>query len=303
VALYSPGPGYGQPYVPPDASAVPATLKRAVWLMYAGAAFAVLSAVLDGVWVRGSVVPVFIRDLEAQNPASSLPDAATLTSDIGAGVIAGVVITAVIMVSLWLWMAWKNRTGRNWARIVSTVFFGLSCLSLYSDVSGSVMTNVSERGSVASGATSVPVSAMPAWLIITGVVYWLIGLVTIILLWQRGSTQFYQARRATKLYGQAPYGQPGYTQPGYAQPGYAQPGYAQPGYAQPGYGQPGYGSGSGAPDYGQSPGPFRPYGQPPGPTPSPAPMPPEDYNQPPVPPAPRPPYDGRSQEPEEPQDG
>src|ERR1700749_2289708 len=123
--------------------------------MYAGAAFSVLSAVLDGVWIRGSVAPVFVRDLEAQNPASNLPDAATLTSDIGAGVIAGVVILAVIMVSLWLWMAWKNRTGRNWARIVSTVFFGLSCTSLYSDVSGSVQTNVSGSGAAASGATSV----------------------------------------------------------------------------------------------------------------------------------------------------
>ena len=40
------------------------------------------------------------------------------------------VIGALIAIGLWLWMAWANRRGRNWARIVSAVFFGINTLDL-----------------------------------------------------------------------------------------------------------------------------------------------------------------------------
>ena len=40
------------------------------------------------------------------------------------------IVGALIAVALWLWMAWANNRGRNWARIVSAVFFGISTLDL-----------------------------------------------------------------------------------------------------------------------------------------------------------------------------
>ena len=36
----------------------------------------------------------------------------------------------LIGVLLWVWMAWANNKGRNWARIVASVLFGLNTISL-----------------------------------------------------------------------------------------------------------------------------------------------------------------------------
>ena len=35
------------------------------------------------------------------------------------------------LIALWLWMARANGQGRNWARILSTVLFGLGTLELH----------------------------------------------------------------------------------------------------------------------------------------------------------------------------
>ena len=42
------------------------------------------------------------------------------------------IVVGVIQCLLWLWMAWKIRSGRNWARVLSTVFFGFMSLGLLS---------------------------------------------------------------------------------------------------------------------------------------------------------------------------
>jgi len=42
-----------------------------------------------------------------------------------AGRVFGFIAGAVALAGLWLWMAWKNKQGRPWARVVSTVFFGV----------------------------------------------------------------------------------------------------------------------------------------------------------------------------------
>ncbi|HUD79260.1 MAG TPA: hypothetical protein VMR00_15515 [Streptosporangiaceae bacterium] len=39
-------------------------------------------------------------------------------------------VGAVIAIGLWLWMAWANGRGRNWARTVAAVLFGINTLSL-----------------------------------------------------------------------------------------------------------------------------------------------------------------------------
>jgi hypothetical protein len=148
-----------------------------------------------------------------------------------AGVLVGGVILGLLEAALWLWMAWKTKAGRNWARITSTVFFGLLTMEF---LGGLLKLQAAPKGVI--------------------VVEWAVGLAALILLWQRESNQFVAAAKQARLGYAAP------QQPGYGAP--AQPyGQAAPfGQQPPAYGQ--------TPPYGQSPqyGPYGtplPYGQPP----------------------------------------
>jgi hypothetical protein len=88
-------------------------------------------------------------------------------------------VGALIGAALWFWMAVANRQGKNWARITSTVFFGLDCLALIGIIA------------IASGST---VSASAGAIVIaSATVQWLIGLAAVILLWRPQSTQYFNA--------------------------------------------------------------------------------------------------------------
>jgi hypothetical protein len=95
---------------------------------------------------------------------------------------------AILGVALWLWMARANKAGKNWARITSTVFFGIDCLGLLLLLIGvgAVMHSVS------SSLRIVLVLAALA-----GVLTWVIGLVTIVLLWSRESSEYYAAMKGS----------------------------------------------------------------------------------------------------------
>jgi len=79
------------------------------------------------------------------------------------------VVESLIAIGLWLLMAWGNKNGQNWARIVATVLFGLNTLFL-------LLSFVRATVSV-SLAFSVLV--------------WLIGLGAIVLLWRKESSQYF----------------------------------------------------------------------------------------------------------------
>ena len=72
---------------------------------------------------------------------------------------------------LWLWMAWANKRGKNWARITGTVFFALYTLDLIL---------VAARS--ASGISTV-----------FAIVTWLVGLGATIMLWRRESSGYFHA--------------------------------------------------------------------------------------------------------------
>jgi hypothetical protein len=55
-----------------------------------------------------------------------------------AGRIAGGAISGLIAGGLWLCMAWANKRGRSWARIVSTVLFGLLSLEAAASLPGTL---------------------------------------------------------------------------------------------------------------------------------------------------------------------
>jgi len=82
----------------------------------------------------------------------------------------------ILGIALWIWMAWANRGGRKWARIVATVFFGLDTLGLLS-------------------AIARPHAVLS--LVLT-VLIWLVGLGAIVLMWNKESSAYYQAMSAPR---------------------------------------------------------------------------------------------------------
>jgi hypothetical protein len=152
----------------PVPSQPPNSLLTAVRLMYAGAIISGLSFIL-GLVTIGSVR----RTLEKQYPSYS---ASKISSLVNAEIVV-VVIAGVIGVGLWLWMAWANKRGKNWARITGTVFFGLYTLDLIL---------VAARS--ASGISTV-----------FAIVTWLIGLGATIMLWRRESTTYIRDQQQQQL--------------------------------------------------------------------------------------------------------
>jgi hypothetical protein len=77
-----------------------------------------------------------------------------------------VIAVGLAPIALWLWMARAAGQGRNWARILSTLLFGLATLQL-----------TGSRG-------VVPV--------LCAALTWLIGLVAVWLLWRQSSSAFFK---------------------------------------------------------------------------------------------------------------
>ena len=71
--------------------------------------------------------PLGGQSAEPLGPPASLT--AAQVSHLNTVIIAAVAI-GLVVIALWLWMARANGQGRNWARIPSTVLFGLATLEL-----------------------------------------------------------------------------------------------------------------------------------------------------------------------------
>ncbi len=160
--MYQPYPSSGQP-VEPERPAAPTTVQNAVKLMYAGAAVSTVSLIVSLTTLSGTKTAI-----RKAKPSLTVAQVNQLNTFI----ISLAVVSGVVGIVLWLWMARKNSQGRNWARIVSTVLFGLATLDLF-------------------GVLSQPKT-------LTGLVFplltWLIGLGAIVLLWRRPSTEFFGPR-------------------------------------------------------------------------------------------------------------
>jgi hypothetical protein len=83
------------------------------------------------------------------------------------------VILGLIGIGLWIWMASANKAGKNWARITSTVFFGLDTLGL--------LASFSQAETLLGRLVSL--------------VVWLIGLGVIVMLWRKESSAYFAAAR------------------------------------------------------------------------------------------------------------
>jgi hypothetical protein len=158
------GAGSGEPAPVRD---IPQSVQRAVRVMYIG-----LAASLLGIIVDMTTLSSTRSEILSKNPSftqAQLNSAEHL--EIGLFIAGGLIGAA-----LWLWMAQTCRAGKGWARVVSTVFFGIDTLSVIAGVAGT--------GTGGGGLARI-----------YAVLVWVIGLVAIVFLWQRSSSDYFRAPR------------------------------------------------------------------------------------------------------------
>ena len=157
--MVQPYPSSAKP-VEPERSPAPQSVLNAVKLMYTGAAVSTVSLIVSLVDISGTKAAI-------RKARPSLT--ATQVNQLNTFIISLAIISGVIGIALWLWMARANGQGRNWARIVSTVLFGLATLDLF-------------------GVVSQPKTLLG---LVFPLLTWLIGAGAVFLLWRGESTAFF----------------------------------------------------------------------------------------------------------------
>jgi hypothetical protein len=158
--MYQPYPSTDRP-VEPDKPPAPQSVLNAVKLMYAGAAVSAVSLIISLATIGGT------KDaIKKARPSLTT----TQVDQLNTFIIALAVVSGVLGVALWLWMARKNGQGKNWARVLSTVLFGLATVDML-------------------GVLSQPKTVLG---LVFPVLTWLIGLGAILFLWRKESTEFFK---------------------------------------------------------------------------------------------------------------
>ena len=156
---------------------IPRQVRDAARLMYVGAVIGAAGMLYYGFATSPSSVPQTFHFGDRNSAAYH------------AGVVFGAILFAAVVAGLWVWMALAVRRRKNWARIVSTVLFGLGGLRLLAGL-------------------LTPASVYT----ISWDLSWLVGLVAVILLFQRSSNEFFRKPISVPPplgYGYPPYGPPG----------------------------------------------------------------------------------------------
>ena len=139
----------------------PRPVLAAVKLMYGGAVGAAVQVSLAAAYIsdiRAYHLSVLGHHLTTAQLSHMRPVIFTLAIALG-----------LVVIALWLWMARLNGQGRNWARILSTVLFGLATLEL-----------IGNHG-----------LAQVFWAMLT----WLTGVAAVWQLWRPASSEFFKAAR------------------------------------------------------------------------------------------------------------
>lgn len=150
--MYHPYPASGPVPEPPR------PVRSAVHLMYAGAALEAVALIIALVTISSLKLAMF-----PAHPAYTRPHTAEIARAVP------LVVGALITIFLWLWMAWANRQGLGWARVLSATLFGINTLGLL---------------------ISLLALRAPADLIVDAVI-WLVGLAAVLLIFSKDSTPFY----------------------------------------------------------------------------------------------------------------
>ncbi|HYB18718.1 MAG TPA: hypothetical protein VEF71_25080 [Streptosporangiaceae bacterium] len=159
--MVQPYPSSGKPPTEAERPPAPSTVLNAVKLMYAGAAVSTVSLIISLADISGTKAAI----------RKARPNlTATQVNQLNTFIIGLAIVSGVIGIALWLWMARANGQGKGWARILSTVLFGLATLDLF-------------------GVFSQPKTALG---LVFPVLTWLVGAGAIWLLWRPESTAFFK---------------------------------------------------------------------------------------------------------------
>ena len=154
-----------QPLLAPEPEPMPSTVRNAVRLMYAGAAFSAIDLIVS--LVTAGQISTAIQNA---NPHWSH---ARVTANAHAELTASVVIW-LVTIGFWVVMARTNQAGRGWARIVATVLSVISTLSF--------AEALREPAALVSKLVYLPL--------------WAVGVGAVILLWRPATTDYIRAGRA-----------------------------------------------------------------------------------------------------------
>ena len=161
--MVQPYPSRGKPLAKEPRPPAPPSVLNAVKLMYVGAAVSTVSLIVSFIDIGGTKAAI-------RRARPNLT--ATQVNQLNTFIITLAIVSGLIGIALWLWMARANGQGKNWARIVSTVLFGLATLDLI-------------------GVFSEPKTVIG---LVFPVLTWLVGLAAIWLLWRPDSTAFFKPR-------------------------------------------------------------------------------------------------------------
>ncbi len=158
-----PDPSSGPP-VEPLRPPAPAPVQDAVKLMYGGAAGTVVQLIILLFYV-GNIKAYHLTVGGHRLTTAQLSDWRPLLATLA-------IAFGLVLIALWLWLARAVGQGRNWARILSTVLFGLATLQLIG----------------LHGAAAV------FWAMLT----WLTGVAAVWQLWRPASNAFFKLARAAR---------------------------------------------------------------------------------------------------------
>lgn len=194
-------PVYGAPQRPP----IPQAALRSYYAILAGAVLSAAGTVI-GLTQVGSIRAQVRAQLQPKGFSQD-----TLNSFVNIE-IGAVVFGGIVGILLWLWMAWKIRTGRHWARVLCSVFFGFQVIS-------ALLGGIHYQGPATAGdqSTTATVNEPVAGEII-GWVTVAVGLYALVMFWHKSNAAFFRPPK--------PFGPAGYPYP-YPPQGYPQAPYPQ----------------------------------------------------------------------------
>jgi len=172
--MSEPYPSSGQP-VEPSRSPAPEPVRTAIELMYAGAAVSAAALITE--------LALIIIDIKAAARGQFLGHSLT-APQMRPLIITLWIVFGLVVIALWLWMARANGQGRIWARILSTVLFGLATLQLL---------HPQPQGSPAGFGATV----MYYGITVMFFAAWVVGAAAVWLLWRPASSVFFKAQGFT----------------------------------------------------------------------------------------------------------
>jgi hypothetical protein len=174
--MYQPFPGGAEPPESAQAATAPPSITRAVRVMYVGAVASVIGIIVD-LTTYSSLQNALAQ---RKNKNGQLLTHAQVV-DLAHVEVVVLVVVGLIAAGVWIWMARSCRAGKSWARTVSTVLFAISTIGVFASIGG---------GSLTAGAATR----------IYGLVVWLVGLIAIVLLWQRASSDYFKGAKGAARY-------------------------------------------------------------------------------------------------------